>query len=258
MTTNSDGGIESYDVYYPVFEAMQEHGLVLNLHGEVPASATISVLNAEEAFLPHLEKLHKQFPRLRIVLEHATSAAAVAMVKSLGDNVACSITVHVNMFLIFILFSFYSVQPTQHLDLIVDDWAGKSVNFCKPVAKTPADREALRSVIKEGNTKFFLGSDSAPHPRKNKQSEAGAPAGVYTTPFVLPYLAQIFEDLGCLDKLEGTRFFLLRNCNVFDCSCDRIRRTQRRQILRPPTADAKGPPGQEGASGPERIPLWGR
>jgi len=133
VTTNSDGGIESYEAYYPVFQAMEEVGMVLNLHGEIPSNpeANVSVLNAEEKFLPHLISLHHQFPKLRIVLEHATSRAAVECVKSLGETVGCTITAH-------------------HLALIVDDWAGQSWNFCKPVAKTPDDRLALQEIIREG------------------------------------------------------------------------------------------------------------
>lgn len=91
----------------------------------------IHVINAEPTFLPHLRKLHANFPRLRIVLEHATTRAAVEAVKSLGATVACTITAH-------------------HLALTVDDWAGQSWNYCKPVAKFPDDREALRQVIREG------------------------------------------------------------------------------------------------------------
>ncbi|PAV20968.1 dihydroorotase [Pyrrhoderma noxium] len=153
VTTNSDGGIESYEAYYPVFQAMQEVGMVLNLHGEIPSDSdsNICVINAEAKFLPHLKKLHQQFPLLKIVLEHATSRAAVEAVKSLGPTVGCSITVH-------------------HLALTVDDWAGQSFNFCKPVAKFPDDREALREVIREGHSRFFLGSDSAPHPVSSKST----------------------------------------------------------------------------------------
>ena len=136
VTTNSDGGIESYEAYYPVFQAMEEEDMVLNLHGEVPSvpsdpTSNICVLNAEPTFLPHLIKLHAAFPTLRIVLEHATTRAAVECVKSLGETVACTITAH-------------------HLALTVDDWAGQSWNFCKPVAKFPDDRQALRDVISEG------------------------------------------------------------------------------------------------------------
>lgn len=88
-------------------------------------------MNAEERFLKHLVQIHKDFPKLRIVLEHATTKASVDMVKSLGDTVGCSITVH-------------------HLQLIVDDWAGQAHHFCKPVAKYPHDRDALRAIVKEG------------------------------------------------------------------------------------------------------------
>ena len=91
----------------------------------------IHVLNAEPSFLPHLFKLHAAFPKLRIVLEHATTRAAVEAVKLCGPMVACTITAH-------------------HLALTVDDWAGQSWNFCKPVAKYPDDRQALRDVVKEG------------------------------------------------------------------------------------------------------------
>ncbi|KAI9508656.1 Dihydroorotase [Russula earlei] len=175
VTTNSDGGIESYETYYPVFEAMQEVDMVLNLHGEVPSdpSSNIHVINAEPSFLPHLRKLHFHFPRLRIVLEHATTRAAVETVKSLGDMVACSITAH-------------------HLALTVDDWAGQSWNYCKPVAKFPDDREALREVVREGHPRFFLGSP-----------DHGCAAGIYTSPILLPLTAHLLESFGALDKLEG-------------------------------------------------------
>ncbi|KAL1923299.1 uncharacterized protein VTP21DRAFT_8279 [Calcarisporiella thermophila] len=195
VTTNSDSGIESYETYYPVFRAMEEEGLVLNLHGEIPSDAEkdVCVLNAEEKFLTHLAQLHRDFPRLRIVLEHATTRAAVEMVKSLGDTVGCTITVH-------------------HLQLIVDDWAGQCHHFCKPVAKFPHDRQALRDVIKEGHPRFFLGTDSAPHPAHLKEC-ATACAGVFTSPLVLPYLATLLESFGALNNLSsfacenGRRFY---------------------------------------------------
>ncbi|EMD40694.1 hypothetical protein CERSUDRAFT_149009 [Gelatoporia subvermispora B] len=189
VTTNSDGGIESYEAYYPVFAAMQEAGLVLNLHGEVPSNAASNtcVLNAEHAFLPHLRALHAAFPRLRIVLEHATSRAAVECVRSLGATVACTITAH-------------------HLALTADDWAGQSWHFCKPVAKFPDDRAALQEVIREGHPRFFLGSDSAPHPPHTKATAAPdhpCAAGVYTSPILLPLVAHLLESFGALDRLEG-------------------------------------------------------
>lgn len=164
----------------------------------------IHILNAEPSFLPHLHKLHSTFPRLRIVLEHATTRAAVEAVKTCGETVACTITTH-------------------HLALTVDDWAGQSWHFCKPVAKYPDDRQALRDVIVEGSCpwyttqiyyaelskghpRFFLGSDSAPHPPHQKSTSTpscGCAAGIYTSPILLPLTAHLLESFGALDKLEG-------------------------------------------------------
>lgn len=183
VTTNSDAGVYNYEQYYPVFEAMEKHDLVLNLHGESPPSDDVTVLNAEQTFLPTLIDLHKRFPKLRIVLEHCTTAAAVEAVKQCGPTVVATITAH-------------------HLYIIIDDWAGNPYCFCKPVAKTPADRRALVEAATSGNPKFFLGTDSAPHPKKNKIGERTA-AGVFTQPYAAQYIATIFERVGALDKLKG-------------------------------------------------------
>ncbi|CAG8484736.1 11221_t:CDS:2 [Racocetra fulgida] len=182
-----ESGIESYAIYYPVFKAMEEVGLILNLHGELPSDAD------QEKFLVHLKQLHNDFPKLKIVLEHATTKAAVDTVKSLGDTIGCTITIH-------------------HLQLIVDDWAGQCHNFCKPVAKFPHDRQALRDVVLEGHPRFFLGTDSAPHPAYLKEC-AHSCAGVFTTPLAIPYLATILDSFGainCLRKFaceNGKKFY---------------------------------------------------
>ena len=197
VTTNSASGIADPLAFGPVLAAMQETGLVLELHGETPSApdAGICILNAEECFLPIVERLHAQYPRLRIVLEHITTERAAVAVESMGDTVAATITAH-------------------HLDLIVDDWAGKNHNFCKPVAKLPSDRDALRAIVRTGHPRFFLGSDSAPHPRDAKET-ACACAGVYTSPLLLAYLADTFDRLACLDKLGpfvgefGRKFYRL-------------------------------------------------
>ncbi|MCE9616288.1 MAG: dihydroorotase [Lentisphaerae bacterium] len=197
VTTNSASGVEDLLAFGPVLAAMEAADLVLELHGELPAHAgsDVCVLDAEERFLPTLRSLHDRYPRLRIVLEHVTTARAVDAVKSLGATVAATITAH-------------------HLDLMIDDWAGKNHNFCKPVAKYPSDRAALRAVVGEGHPRFFLGSDSAPHPRTAKEC-ASACAGVFTSPLLLAYLADTFEGLGALDRLPafasefGCRFYRL-------------------------------------------------
>ncbi|MDE0838825.1 MAG: dihydroorotase [Kiritimatiellae bacterium] len=195
VTTHSDLGVADVGAYDEVFAAMSEAGLVLEIHGEVQSDADrdICVMNAEPLFLPVVERLHRHFPALRIVLEHVTTAEAVAFVERAGERIAATITVH-------------------HLDLIVDDWAGQNHNFCKPVAKYPHDRAALRAAVSSGSPKFFLGSDSAPHPRDAKECAVGC-AGVFTSPLMLPYLADCFERIGCLEKLaafvseNGRRFY---------------------------------------------------
>lgn len=175
VTTNSSHGVMSYEDFYPVFEEMERQDIVLNLHGELPPSAgsDITVLNAEEAFLPTLLDLHKRFPNLRIVLEHCTTAAAIKAVNSCSDKVVGTITAH-------------------HLFLTVDDWAGDPHCFCKPVAKNPSDRRALLEAAVSGNPKFFLGTDSAPHPAKSKRSDKVA-AGVFTQPHAVGLVIDAFE-----------------------------------------------------------------
>ncbi|RPA86849.1 Dihydroorotase [Ascobolus immersus RN42] len=183
VTTNSDAGVVSYEAFYPVFAAMEEVDMVLNLHGETPPREGVTVLNAEETFLPTLLDLNKRFPKLRIVLEHCTTAAAVEAVKKCGPTVAATITAH-------------------HLYLTIDQWAGNPHCFCKPVAKLPSDRDALVAAAVSGDPKFFLGTDSAPHPRSSKQGSKTA-AGVFTQPYALQYVAEVFQREGKLDGLKA-------------------------------------------------------
>lgn len=186
LTTNSEAGVVSYEQYYPVFAAMEEHDMVLNLHGESPSSETTTILNAEESFLPTLLDLHRRFPGLRIVLEHCTTAAAVEAVKKCGETVAATITAH-------------------HLYLTIDQWADNPHCFCKPVAKLPSDRAALVDAATSGNPKFFLGTDSAPHPKSAKvgTKNGRTAAGVFTQPYAVQYVASAFDKVGRLDALEG-------------------------------------------------------
>lgn len=186
VTTNSSHGVSSYEPYYPTFAAMEKHDLILNLHGECPSShsSDISVMNAEHKFLPTLKLLHAKFPKLRIILEHCTSADAIEAVKECGPTVAATITAH-------------------HLFLTVDSWGGNALNFCKPVAKLPSDKQALIDAATSGNPKFFFGSDSAPHPIEAKRKESGAAAGVFTQPYAIQYLAQVFDEQNKLDKLKA-------------------------------------------------------
>ncbi|AAS52782.2 AER098Wp [Eremothecium gossypii ATCC 10895] len=198
VTTNSTSGVDPNDfsAFYPVFRAMEEEGLVLNLHGEKPSvsddSEDIHVMNAEESFLPALKQIHAAFPNLKIVLEHCTTAAAVAAIEELNRGVSAAAEVRVA-----------ATLTAHHLSLTIDDWAGNPVNFCKPVAKLPSDRRALVRAATSGKPYFFFGSDSAPHPVENKSRHAGVCAGVYSQSLAIPYLAQVFDAHGALPQLKA-------------------------------------------------------
>ncbi|KAK7555225.1 hypothetical protein IWX49DRAFT_56412 [Phyllosticta citricarpa] len=209
VTTNSAAGVLDYAAFYPVFAEMERQDLVLNLHGELPPTAAsrknkddgheeegeeeeedITVLNAEQRFLPTLLELHARFPKLRIILEHCTTAAALAAVRRCGPSVAATITAH-------------------HLYLTVDDVVGNGLHFCKPVAKLPADRVALLRAAASGETKFFFGSDSAPHPAVKKLGGEGAPAaGVFTQMYAVQLVVEALEkgvQKGWLSEAEVSR-----------------------------------------------------
>lgn len=198
VTTNSSAGVDPNDFtgFYPIFKAMEQEGLVLNLHGEKPSvskeSEDIHVLNAEESFLPALKKLHNDFPNLKIILEHCTTEAAVRTVNELNKDVQTPQDVKVA-----------ATLTAHHLYLTIDDWAGNPINFCKPVAKLPNDKRALVKAAISGKPWFFFGSDSAPHIIGNKARHIGVCAGVYSQSLALPYVAEIFEQQGALDKLRG-------------------------------------------------------
>ena len=161
--------------------------MVLNLHGEVPSTpahapvsttaqdaTAITILNAESAFLPTLATLHARFPNLRIILEHCSTAAALAAVAACGPTVAGTLTAH-------------------HLSLVIDDWAGDPFCFCKPVAKTPEDRDALLNAVVSSKGRFFLGTDSAPHASVKKRGEDKVAAGVFTQPYALGYVLDALD-----------------------------------------------------------------
>jgi dihydroorotase len=182
VTTNSEDGVTSTRQLFPLYEAMQELDMVLSLHGEKPGAF---VLDAEEEFLPDLVAIHRAFPKLRIVLEHVSSAAACQCVKDLGTTVAATITDH-------------------HLELTLNEVVGSRLrphNFCMPVAKRPSDRAALIQCVAEGHPRFFSGSDSAPHLRQDKECGSGC-AGIFSAPFHLPFLAWRFSQWGIAHRLQ--------------------------------------------------------
>jgi dihydroorotase len=189
VTTNSEDGVKDIGSLYPVFEAMETVGMVLCLHGEVPEDKTDPddwCLDREQKFLRTFIHIVRTFPKLKVVLEHVTTANAVTVVHELPDNAAATITVH-------------------HLFLTHNDLVGgmlKPHNFCKPLAKRPSDRYALVAAATSGSKKFFLGTDSAPHARGKKECASGC-AGVFTAPVAMPLLMEVFEKVGApLSHLE--------------------------------------------------------
>lgn len=185
-TTNSDAAVSALDKLFPVFEVMQEEGMLLLVHGEVTESH-IDIFDREKAFIDlHMRRIVEQNPNLKVVFEHITTADAAQFVSEAADNVAATIT-------------------PQHLLLNRNDLLVGGVrphNYCLPVLKRNTHQQALRDIVASGHKRFFLGTDSAPHEKHRKESACGC-AGCYSAWSALELYAQVFEDLGALDKLEG-------------------------------------------------------
>jgi len=185
-TTNSDSGVTDIANIYPALEAMQEVGLPLLVHGEVTASH-IDIFDREAEFMETILKpLVERMPDLRVVCEHITTAQAAEFVRNASDNVAATITV-------------------QHLMLNRNHMLVGGMrphHYCLPVLKRETHRKALVEAAISDSGKFFLGTDSAPHTKDNKESACGC-AGMYTAPAAIEWYAEIFEEAGALDKLEG-------------------------------------------------------
>jgi dihydroorotase len=185
-TTNSDSGVTDIQGRYPVFEAMAERGLKLLVHGEV-TDDDVDIFDRESAFLAtFLADIVHTFPTLKVVLEHITTADAVAFVKQAPANLAATITAH------HLLFN------RNHM------LAGgiRPHYYCLPVLKRSTHQSALIEAATSGDPKFFLGTDSAPHATANKETSCGC-AGSYTAYAAIEMYAMAFEAAGCLDKLEA-------------------------------------------------------
>ena len=185
-TTNSSAAVNSVDALQPVFEAMAQHGMLLLIHGEV-TDAHVDIFDREKEFIDtHLSRIVERNPNLKVVLEHITTADAAEFVMSASDNVAATIT-------------------PQHLMLNRNDLLVGGVrphNFCLPVLKRNTHQQALRKAVASGTPKIFLGTDSAPHEKAKKENACGC-AGCYSAWSAIELYAQVFEDLGVLDKLEA-------------------------------------------------------
>jgi dihydroorotase len=185
-TTNSDAGVASLDALDPVFDAMARTRLPLLVHGE-STDPHVDVFDREQAFLAGpLTRLLARHPTLRVVVEHITTADAVAFVRAAGPNVAATITAH-------------------HLLLDRNAMFQGGIRphyYCLPVLKRARHRDALLDAATSGEPKFFLGTDSAPHARSAKETACGC-AGIYTAHAGIELYAEAFEQAGKLERLEG-------------------------------------------------------
>ena len=185
-TTNSASGVTDYNTIMPVLERMADLGIPLLIHGEA-TEPEVDVFDREAVFIERvLDPLRRRLPELRIVLEHITTEEAVDYVVSAGPNLAATITAHhlvINRNAIFA----GGIRPH---------------HYCLPIAKREKHRQALRRVATSGNPRFFLGTDSAPHTVPAKEAACGC-AGIFTAPCALEIYAEVFEEEGALDRLEG-------------------------------------------------------
>ncbi len=185
-TTNSHSGVRDFSKVDRVLERMAAIGLPLCMHGEVTDPA-VDIFDREAAFIERvLTPLRQRHPGLRIVMEHVTTREGVAYVRSGGEGIAATLTVHhliINRNALFV----GGIRPHY---------------YCLPIAKREEHRLALLDAATLGEPKFFLGTDSAPHPDHDKETACGC-AGCFTAANALPCLAAVFERAGALDKLEG-------------------------------------------------------
>ena len=184
-TTGAEHGVKDADRLYPAFEEMQKRRLPLLVHGEA-ADAEVDFYDREKAFIEKtLAPLRDRFPELKIVLEHITTREAVAFVRA-HDNVGATITPHHLLYNRNALFD-GGLRPHRH---------------CLPPAQRERDREALVEAATGGDSRFFAGTDSAPHPLESKHCDHGC-AGVFNAPAALETYAEVFERAGALDRLEA-------------------------------------------------------
>ena len=181
ITTNSEGGVSDIAKADSTLRLMEEMGIPLLVHGESHGF----VMDREAEFLSVYRYLATKYPNLKLSMEHITTAEAVKLLDEF-PNICATVTL-------------------QHLIITLDDVAGGALRphlFCKPIAKRPEDRDALLQAALSGHPRLMFGSDSAPHPRCNKEA-CGCAAGVFTGPVALPKLAEIFARNGALETLQA-------------------------------------------------------
>ncbi|WMP16141.1 dihydroorotase [Thiothrix lacustris] len=189
-TTNSNSGVTDIRRVEAALEAMQEVNLPLLLHGEV-TDANIDIFDREAVFIERiLEPLLQRLPRLRVVLEHITTSQSAAFVAQSSANIAATLTAHHLLYNRNAMFQ-GGIRPHA---------------YCLPVLKRETHRQALIAAATSGNPRFFLGTDSAPHPRHAKEAACGC-AGIYSAHTAIELYAEVFEQNAALDKLEAFASF---------------------------------------------------
>ena len=185
-TTNSDAGVTDLRLVRPALEAMQAEGLPLLVHGEVTDPA-IDIFDREAIFIERvLAPLLNDFPELRVVFEHITTADAADFVVAGPDRLAATVTAH-------------HLLLNRNALLVGGVWPH---HYCLPVLKRERHRQSLLAALGGGCTRLFLGTDSAPHPRAAKESACGC-AGIFTAHAALELYAEAFAEVGMLDRLEA-------------------------------------------------------
>jgi dihydroorotase len=186
VTTNSAAGVSDYRKIRRVIERMEKIGMRLLIHGEV-IDPEVDVFDREAVFIEReLAPLTRDFPGLKIILEHVSSVQGVDFVRSKAGQVGGTITP-------------YHLMHTRTDQL---GWGNRPYLYCAPVLKTARDRAALRAAATSGESNFFLGTDSAPHPVRRKLDVVGVP-GVFNAPVAIESYAQVFAEESALDKLEA-------------------------------------------------------
>ena len=220
-TTNSDAGVTSLRKTYATLEAMQREGLPLLVHGEVTDPA-VDVFDREAVFLDtQLIPLRRDFPELKIVVEHITTRDAAQYVRDADRFVGATITAHHLLYNRNAIFT-GGIRPHY---------------YCLPVLKREAHRLALVEAATGGNPKFFLGTDSAPHAAHLKEHAAGC-AGCYTAHAAMELYAEAFDHANALDRLEG--FASFHGADFYGLPRNRETITLRRETWTPPDSFAFG------------------
>jgi len=209
-TTNSEFGVTSWDKIRGVLARMEKIGMPLLVHGE-EADPEIDIFDREGAFIDRVlsDWMTRDYPELKIVLEHITTKDGADFVQQAGSNIGATVTPH-------------------HLVINRNDILAGGIRphlYCLPIAKREKHRKALRDALASGDQSFFLGTDSAPHPINAKETDCGC-AGIFNVPNAIEIYANVFEEMDALEHFEG--FASLNGPNFYGLEANSINLTLER------------------------------